>query len=203
MNIDVQKKPIPAADPASPQTHQPWPFGLPAAEPGGNHRAPWVTISPLDQAGVSKPLRIYILIFPACPAGQEMRTGQSDFLGHILAERAGAPEERKGHESLAASGKSVQIRIQLSAALCRYAGCPSELELSATTVGSALRQLEPSHPRLYRSICQESGALRPHVNLFLNSDRIDELNGMDSRLQPGDILTVLPAVSGGTPCRNG
>ncbi|MDE2756311.1 MAG: MoaD/ThiS family protein [Acidobacteriota bacterium] len=104
---------------------------------------------------------------------------------------------------MAASGKSLHIRIQLSAALCRYAGCPSELALSAATVGSALRQLEPSHPRLYRSICQESGAVRPHVNLFLNSDRIDELNGMDSRLQPGDILTVLPAVSGGTPCRNG
>ncbi len=104
---------------------------------------------------------------------------------------------------MAATEESLHIRIQVSAALCRYAGCPSELVLSAATVGSALRQLEPSHPRLYRSICQESGALRPHVNLFLNSDRIDELNGMDSRLQPGDILTVLPAVSGGSPCRNG
>jgi len=132
-----------------------------------------------------------------------MRTGQSDFAGHILAEREAATGERKGQESLAGSGKSIHIRMQLSAALCRYAGCPSELALSAATVGSALRQLEPSHPRLYRSICQESGAVRPHVNLFLNSDRIDELNGMDSRLQPGDILTVLPAVSGGTPCRNG
>ncbi|MXZ34813.1 MAG: MoaD/ThiS family protein [Acidobacteria bacterium] len=132
-----------------------------------------------------------------------MRTGQRDFPGHILAEREVATGERKGQESLTVSGKPFHIRIQLSAALCRYAGCPSELALSAATVGSALRQLEPSHPRLYRSICRESGAVRPHVNLFLNSDRIDELNGMDSRLQPGDILTVLPAVSGGTPCRTG
>ena len=92
--------------------------------------------------------------------------------------------------------------MRLSAALCSYAGCPSELELSAATVGSALRQLEPSRPRLYRSICRESGAVRPHVNLFLNNDLIGELKGMDSRLQSGDVLTVLPAVSGGTPCRN-
>lgn len=93
--------------------------------------------------------------------------------------------------------------MQLSAALCRYAGCPSELALAAATVGSALRQLEPSHPRLYRSICHESGAVRPHVNVFLNSNLIGELHGMDTRLQSGDILTVLPAVSGGISCRNG
>ena len=165
-------------------------------------RTPYSSV-PESKWIMNNPHTIYIRISPACPGGREMRAGQSDFLGHILAERAGAPGERKEHESLAASGKSYHIRVQLSAALCRYAGCPSELALSAATVGSALRQLEPSHPRLYRSICQESGALRPHVNLFLNSDRIDELNGMDSRLQPGDILTVLPAVSGGSPCRNG
>lgn len=132
-----------------------------------------------------------------------MQTGQSDFRGHILAGLPGLPGARKGQEPLTGAGKSMQIQMRLSAALCSYAGCPSELALAAATVGLALRQLEPSHPRLYRSICQESGAVRPHVNLFLNSDRIDELNGMETRLQSGDILTVLPAVSGGTSCRNG
>ena len=132
----------------------------------------------------------------------ELRAGQSDFHGHILAKQPCAAGARKGQRSLPGTSKAVQIRMRLSAALCRFAGCPSELALSAATVGSALRQLEPSHPRLYRSICRESGGVRPHVNLFLNSDRIDELNGMDTRLQSGDVLTVLPAVSGGVPCRN-
>jgi molybdopterin converting factor small subunit len=92
--------------------------------------------------------------------------------------------------------------MRLSTALCSYAGCPSELVLAAATVGSSLRQLEATHPRLYRSICRESGAIRPHVNLFLNSDPVGELKGLDTRLQSGDLLTVLPAVSGGALCRN-
>ena len=102
---------------------------------------------------------------------------------------------------LAGAGKAVQIRMQLSAALCSYAGCPSELVLAAATVDSALRQLEASHSRLYLSICRESGRVRPHVNLFLNSAPVGELKGLDTRLQSGDLLTVLPAVSGGAPCR--
>ena len=100
------------------------------------------------------------------------------------------------------SGETARIRMRLSAALCIHAGCPSELVLAAATVGSALRQLEPRHPRLYRSILQESGVVRPHVNLFLNSDLVGELKGLDTRLRSGDVLTVLPAVSGGATCRS-
>jgi molybdopterin synthase sulfur carrier subunit len=91
--------------------------------------------------------------------------------------------------------------MRLSAARCIYAGCSSEVVLSAATVGSALRQLEPGHPRLYRSILQESGVVRPHVNLFLNSDLVGGFKGLDTRLRSGDVFTVLPAFSGGVPCR--
>src|SRR5262245_1374592 len=41
-----------------------------------------------------------------------------------------------------------------------------ELTLSAATVRAALEQLERSHPPLYRSVCDETGAVRRHVNLF-------------------------------------
>jgi molybdopterin converting factor small subunit len=72
----------------------------------------------------------------------------------------------------------------------------AQLLLQASTVRQALAQLERSHPSLYRSVCNETGAVRRHVNLFVNSLLVRG-GGLDTALAPGDVLTIMPAVSGG------
>ena len=52
-------------------------------------------------------------------------------------------------------------------------------------------------PRLYRNVCDETGAVRRHLNVFVNSDNVRDLDGVDTTLTPGDVVTILPAVSGG------
>ena len=89
------------------------------------------------------------------------------------------------------------ITIHLPAVLrgcCRGA---SALSLSALSVRTALEQIERSHPALYRSICDETGTLRRHVNLFVNASHLRDREGLDTALVPGDVITILPAVSGG------
>jgi molybdopterin converting factor small subunit len=76
-------------------------------------------------------------------------------------------------------------------------GGAAELCVSAATVRAALEQLEQSHPALYRSVCDETGAVRRHVNLFVNSSFLHQREGLDTALVPGDVLTIMPAVSGG------
>lgn len=76
-------------------------------------------------------------------------------------------------------------------------GGAAELSVSAATVRAALEQLERSHPALYRSVCDETGAVRRHVNLFVNNSFLPPREGLDASLAAGDILTIMPAVSGG------
>ncbi len=73
----------------------------------------------------------------------------------------------------------------------------SELFLSAPSVRAALEELERSHPSLYRSICEETGTVRRHVNLFVNKSHVRDRGGLDTALVPGDVITIIPAVSGG------
>ena len=73
----------------------------------------------------------------------------------------------------------------------------SQLSLLAPSVRAALEYLERSYPLLYRSICDETGAVRRHINLFVNTSDVRDREGLDTELVPGDILTILPAVSGG------
>jgi molybdopterin converting factor small subunit len=89
------------------------------------------------------------------------------------------------------------ITIRLAAALRAWCAGASDLSLSAPTVRAALEQIGRHHPSLYRSICDETGRVRRHVNLFVNTSDVRDREGLDTPLAPGDVLTILPAVSGG------
>jgi len=73
----------------------------------------------------------------------------------------------------------------------------SELALPARGLRGVLEELERRHPALYQSICDETGAVRRHVNLFVNTDHMRDRNGLDTSLEPGDVVTIMTAVSGG------
>jgi sulfur-carrier protein len=89
------------------------------------------------------------------------------------------------------------VTVHVPGALRVYCGGARELTLSAPSVGDALIELERRHPSLYRSVCDETGAVRRHVNVFVNSANVRDLQGLGTPLVPGDIVTILPAVSGG------
>ena len=73
----------------------------------------------------------------------------------------------------------------------------ARLSVTARSVRAALAEVEKIHPSLHRSICDETGAVRRHVNLFVNALHVRDRNGLDTPLQAGDVLTILPSVSGG------
>ncbi|MFO0582750.1 MAG: MoaD/ThiS family protein [Anaeromyxobacter sp.] len=81
-----------------------------------------------------------------------------------------------------------------------HAGGEARLSLRAPSVRAALAELERTHPSLYACLCDETGALRRHLSVFVNSRHVADREGIETRLVPGDAVVVLPAVSGGRPC---
>jgi molybdopterin synthase sulfur carrier subunit len=89
------------------------------------------------------------------------------------------------------------IAVHVPSMLRDTCGGASELALAASSVRAALDEIERRHPALYRSICDETGALRRHINVFVNASHVRDREGLETPLAPGDVVTVLPAVSGG------
>ena len=89
------------------------------------------------------------------------------------------------------------VTIHVYGQLRTYCGGASQLSISAHTVRAALEDLERSQSALYRNLCDETGKVRRHLNVFVNSDNVRDLDGIDTTLTPGDVVTILPAVSGG------
>jgi len=89
------------------------------------------------------------------------------------------------------------ITVYIPTALRQYTRNAPELRLPAENVRAALEEIERSHPALYPSICDETGAVRRHLNLFVNSSHVRDLDGLDTKLASGDVLSIMIAVSGG------
>ena len=78
-----------------------------------------------------------------------------------------------------------------------YCGGASTVYVQATSVKGALEDLKRAYPKLYPNVCDETGAVRKHIGVFVNNDHIRDLQGLDTPLESRDVLTLLPAVSGG------
>jgi len=92
---------------------------------------------------------------------------------------------------------AMTIRVLVPSPLRNCCAGASEIALPATSLRAVLVELERRHPVLYRSVCDETGTVRRHINLFVNTDHMRDRNGLDTPLAPGDVVTILPAVSGG------
>ena len=89
------------------------------------------------------------------------------------------------------------ITLHVPGPLRAYCAGAAQISISAHTVRDALEELQQSQSALYSNVCDETGKVRRHLNVFVNSDNVRDLDGVDTRLTPGDVLTILPAVSGG------
>ncbi|MCC7416196.1 MAG: MoaD family protein [Acidobacteria bacterium] len=89
------------------------------------------------------------------------------------------------------------VTVHVPAPLRDCCGGTTTLAISAGSVRGVLDELERRHPRLHWNVCDETGALRRHLNVFVNGANIRDACGLETALAPGDTVTILTAVSGG------
>jgi len=87
--------------------------------------------------------------------------------------------------------------LHVPSMLRAHCGGAARLAMAGATVREVFDELERRHPDLHCCIRDETGAVRRHVGVFVNTDHIRDLQGLETPLGPGDSITVLPAVSGG------
>ncbi len=87
---------------------------------------------------------------------------------------------------------NVKIPTQLRAAT----DGESTAEVEGSTVGEVLDALYDRYDEL-RSRIAEDGGLRRFVNVYVGGEDIRFLDGLETPVEDGDEVTILPAVAGG------
>ena len=90
------------------------------------------------------------------------------------------------------------IRVRLTAQLRDYARGAKEVNLdSVADLRTMVTKLDDSCPGIGGRIVDDQGKIRAHVNVFVNSENSRELKNENTPLHDGDVVHILPAVSGG------
>jgi len=89
------------------------------------------------------------------------------------------------------------ITVRIPTQLRQLTGGQGEIPVEATTVGEALRALDGTNPGFGERIFDESGGLRRFVNVFLAEEDVRFLNGLNTPVTEGAVLSIVPAVAGG------
>jgi len=66
------------------------------------------------------------------------------------------------------------------------------------TVNDILNNLESQFAGIKDRICDESGAPRRFINIYLNEEDIRFLDGEGTAVKDGDEISIIPAIAGGT-----
>ena len=74
-------------------------------------------------------------------------------------------------------------------------------ERSVAADGSTLRELignvDAKHPGFAAQLLEPAGQQRPFVNIYVNDEDVRYLQGLETPLAEGDVISILPAVAGG------
>ncbi len=89
------------------------------------------------------------------------------------------------------------VTISIPTALRQYAANNASISLEADTVGNLLRGLIELHPDLGQHLFDEQGKLRSFVNVYVGDEDIRYLDGPDTPLKDGEVVSIIPAIAGG------
>ena len=70
------------------------------------------------------------------------------------------------------------------------------VEASGATVGEVLLQVFEQHPALKERLF-DGAELRRFVNVYVNNEDIRYLEDLDTKVEPKDEVSIIPAVAGG------
>jgi molybdopterin/thiamine biosynthesis adenylyltransferase/molybdopterin converting factor small subunit len=74
----------------------------------------------------------------------------------------------------------------------------ARVEVRPGTVGDALQELESRYPGMRERLRDPQGALFEYINVYVNSQAIDDLQGEGTAVKDGDEMSIIPAVAGGS-----
>ena len=87
--------------------------------------------------------------------------------------------------------------VRIPTQLRTLSGGAAEVAVEGSTVGEVLAALEASHPGFSARLFDDDGGLRRFVNVFVADEDVRFADGLDTKVEAGQTVSIIPAVAGG------
>ncbi len=87
--------------------------------------------------------------------------------------------------------------LRIPTPLRTYTNGQSDVTVNGANVAEAVSNLTAQFPALKPHLFKEDGELRAFVNLFKGEENVNDLQGLQTSLNEGDRLLIIPSIAGG------
>jgi molybdopterin synthase sulfur carrier subunit len=91
----------------------------------------------------------------------------------------------------------VSVSVKIPTPLRKITGGVGNVDADGANIRELIGDLERRFPGMAERLCDESGALRRFVNVFVGDEDIRFLQGLETALGEGAEVSIVPAVAGG------
>ena len=91
----------------------------------------------------------------------------------------------------------MSVTVRIPSPLRKFTEDQVAVQATGGSIGELVDSLETAHPGIAEQLVDETGALLRFVNYYVNDEDIRFLEGIETPLQDGDTVTIVPAVAGG------
>jgi sulfur-carrier protein len=91
----------------------------------------------------------------------------------------------------------VSVQVKLPTIMRSATGGEAVVDGTGRTLREVLVDLESRYPGLTRNVLADDGALHRFVNVYLNDEDVRYLGALETEVNEGDVVSILPAVAGG------
>ena len=88
-------------------------------------------------------------------------------------------------------------QVRIPTPLRKYTAGAEVVQADGATLAALVADLDKRHPGIRDRICDENGAVRRFVNIFINGEDIRFLQHLDTAVKADDEISVVPAIAGG------
>ena len=87
--------------------------------------------------------------------------------------------------------------VRIPTQLRTLSGGAAEVDVEGTTVGEVLKALDAAHPGFSDRLFDDDGSLRRFVNVFVADEDVRFADGLDTKVEAAQTVSIIPAVAGG------
>jgi sulfur-carrier protein len=89
------------------------------------------------------------------------------------------------------------VKVRIPTPLMKLTNNQAEISAEGDTIADILNNLESQFAGIKERICEENGAPRRFINIYLNEEDIRFLDGESTKIKDGDEISIIPAIAGG------
>ncbi|MDX1407254.1 MAG: MoaD/ThiS family protein [Saprospiraceae bacterium] len=90
------------------------------------------------------------------------------------------------------------ITIHIPTPLRKFTGNQARVSVPAENVSGAISALIDTYPELGKHLLDTDQQIRRFVRIYVGEDDINQLQGPTTQLKPGDAVSIIPAIAGGS-----